>query len=62
MATSTNSEIFNWSGPMGLPRFDLIDSEDYAAAFEQALKSDRADINAIADNEEAPTYEMTRHG
>ncbi|MCJ8310014.1 MAG: M3 family metallopeptidase [Rhizobiaceae bacterium] len=59
MATSTNSEIFNWSGPMGLPRFDLIDSEDYAAAFEQALKSDRADINAIADNEEAPTYDNT---
>lgn len=59
MATSTNGEIFNWSGTMGLPRFDLINSEDYAAAFEQALKSDRADINAIAENQDDPTYENT---
>ena len=59
MASSTNSEIFNWSGTMGLPRFERISSDDYAAAFEQALKSDRADINAIADNADKPSYENT---
>ncbi|MGI9364533.1 MAG: M3 family metallopeptidase [Rhizobiaceae bacterium] len=54
-----NPEIFHWSGPMGLPRFDLINSTDYAQAFEQALKSDRAEIDAIADNTEAPSFENT---
>ena len=54
-----NPEVFHWSGPMGLPRFDLIRSTDYAQAFEQALKSDRAEINAIASNSAAPTFENT---
>ena len=49
MCAAINSEIFNWSGPLGLPRFDKIASEDFAAAFEQALVSDRNDINGIAD-------------
>ena len=59
MATSINTEIFNWSGAMSLPRFDLIKSEEFEAGFEQALKSDRADIDAIAENEDAPSYENT---
>lgn len=59
MSTRLNSEIFNWSGLMGLPRFDRIASEDFKTAFEQALKTDRADIDAIADNPEEPTFANT---
>ena len=59
MSTSINQEIFNWSGPLGLPRFESIASEDYAAAFDQGLIDDRNDINRIADNPDTPTFENT---
>lgn len=59
MSTSINREIFNWTGPLGLPRFDRIQSQDYAAAFDQALKDDRRDINSIADSNQAATFENT---
>ena len=56
MSTSINQEIFNWSGPLGLPRFESIASEDYAAAFDQGLIDDRNDINRIADNPDTPDF------
>ena len=59
MSTPLNEEIFNWTGSMGLPRFDLIESDDFKAAFDQALKSDRVDINTIANSAEVPTFENT---
>jgi peptidyl-dipeptidase Dcp len=59
MSASYNSEIFHWSGPMGLPRFDLIKSEDFEAAFGHALASDRTEINAIAENPVAATFSNT---
>ncbi|NKB54339.1 MAG: peptidase M3 [Rhizobiaceae bacterium] len=59
MSKSPNAEIFNWSGQMGLPRFNLIESEDFKAAFDQALISDRADIDAIAESAASPTFANT---
>ena len=54
-----NTAIFNWDGPHGLPRFDAIKSGDFAAAFEKGLASDREQVNAIADNADAPTFGNT---
>ena len=59
MPTRVNPAIFDWQGPMGLPEFDRIDSEDFAAAFDAALERDRAEVDAIAERDEAPTFDNT---
>ena len=56
---SLNKALFEWNGPMGLPRFTEIDPSDFAPAFEEAFQFDRAAVNAIADNPEAATFENT---
>lgn len=55
----TNSAIFNWAGPLGLPKFDTISSQDFETAFDEALAEDRAEIDAIAEAQDAPTFENT---
>ena len=35
--TPINAELVHWSGPHGLPRFDLISDDDFAPAFDAAL-------------------------
>jgi peptidyl-dipeptidase Dcp len=56
---SVNRALVEWSGHEGLPRFDLVKDEDFAPAFEVALASHEAEINAIANNPEAPSFENT---
>lgn len=46
----------DWTTPFGLPPFDLIRDEDFAPAFDAALAEARANIAAIADNSDAPTF------
>lgn len=41
------------------PEFDKIESTDYLPAFKEAFKQQKAEIDAIAKNSEAPTYENT---
>ena len=55
----TNPAIFLWDGPMGLPRFADINSIDYAAAFDEALAADRAETDAVANNQEPASFENT---
>jgi peptidyl-dipeptidase Dcp len=55
----TTALIQPWDGPLGLPRFDAISDADFAPAFEQALASHKAEIEAIAENPEAATFENT---
>ncbi len=57
--TETNSAIFDWNGHEGLPRFDAVGDGDFAGAFEAALKAHEAEIDAIAGNAEAPTFQNT---
>ncbi|HIW97056.1 MAG TPA: M3 family metallopeptidase [Candidatus Tidjanibacter gallistercoris] len=45
--------------PYGVPQFDKIRPEHYEPAFEQALTEARADIRALAENPEPPTFENT---
>ena len=45
--------------PFGAPQFDKIRNEHYMPAFEQGIAEAKAEIDAIADNPEAPTFENT---
>ncbi len=45
-----------WTTPFGLPPFDQIRDEDFGPAFDAALTEARANIAAIADSADAPTF------
>ena len=45
--------------PFGAPQFDKIRNEHYMPAFEQGIAEAKAEIDAIANNPEAPTFENT---
>lgn len=45
--------------PYGAPQFDKIKTEHYLPAFEQAITEAKADIDAIVNNPDAPTFENT---
>ncbi len=59
MSQDQNPAIFNWNGTLGLPEFDRINSGDFSNAFDLALVADRAEIDAIAQNSNAPTFDNT---
>ncbi|MDB6176102.1 M3 family metallopeptidase [Paracoccus sp. Z330] len=54
-----NSELTRWTGPEGLPRFDLISDQDFAPAFDQELAAAEAAQEAIAANPAPATFENT---
>ena len=45
--------------PFGAPQFDKIENKHYLPAFEQAIKEGKADIDAIVNNPDTPTFENT---
>ena len=45
--------------PYGAPQFDKIKTEHYLPAFEQAIIEAKAEIDAIVNNPDAPTFENT---
>ena len=57
--SDTDTTIFEWSGPLGLPRFERIASGDFAAAFDIALAAERAEIDAIAACPDTPSFDNT---
>ena len=68
-ATETNGEdvseirenplLIEWNTPFGVPPFDLIDSADYLAALREGIRQQREEIDAIASDPAAPTFENT---
>ncbi len=54
-----NPAITDWNGPDGLPRFEAVSDSDFAASFEAALAEHETEIDAIANNSAAPTFENT---
>ncbi|TNC51909.1 M3 family metallopeptidase [Rubellimicrobium rubrum] len=54
-----NALLSDWTTPFGLPPFDLIRDEDFGPAVDAALEEARANIKAIAENPEAPTFQNT---
>ena len=55
----TNPLLSEWTTPFGLPPFDLINDADFAPAVDAALATSRANIAAIAEREDAPTFSNT---
>ena len=55
----TNPLIDQPATPFGVPAFDQVKLEHYIPAFEEAIRQDKAGIDAIANNKEAPTFENT---
>ena len=56
---SDNPLLSAWSTPFGLPPFADIRPQDYVAAFDTAMAEARADIDAIAGQADAPTFDNT---
>ncbi|MFC6446833.1 M3 family metallopeptidase [Shinella zoogloeoides] len=57
--TRIDPALVEWTGPGGLPRFDLVKDDAFAAGFDAALADHEAEIDAIANNPEPATFENT---
>ena len=45
--------------PYGAPQFDKIETQHYIPAFKQAIEEGKAEIDAIVNNPESPSFENT---
>ena len=57
--TSQNPLLADWTAPFGLPPFNALSDDDFQPAFDAALSESRSNIDAIAGNDEPPTFENT---
>ena len=55
----SNSILKESNAPFGAPEFGNFRTEDYKEAYDRGFAEKRADIKAIVENEEAPTYSNT---
>ena len=58
-AQKSNPFMQEWDTPYGVPPFDKIKTEHYLPAFEAGMKQQMAEIKAITNNKQAPTFENT---
>ena len=57
--TNQNPLLIEQNTPYGVPAFDKVKIEHYMPAFEKAIAENRAEIEAIVNNPEAPTFANT---
>lgn len=57
--TRIDPALVEWTGLNGLPRFDLVKDEAFAASFDAALAAHEAEIDTIANNPEPATFDNT---
>ena len=55
----SNVFLQEWDTPYGIPPFDKIKIADYMPAIKAGIEQQNAEIQAIIDNSEAPTFENT---
>ena len=55
----TNPFLQEWDTPYGIPPFDKIKVSDYIPAIKAGIEQQKAEIDAITANAEAPTFENT---
>ena len=55
----TNPFFEEWDTPYGTAPFDKIKNEDYLPAFMRGIEERRAEIKAITESDEIPTFENT---
>lgn len=58
-AMSDNPFYKEYDTPHGVPPFDQIKNKHYMEAFEEGMKRQLAEVDAIANNSENPTFENT---
>lgn len=58
-ADSENPFFAKWNAPFGSPPFDKIEEDHYLPAVKKGIEENEAEIKAIVDNEEEPTFENT---
>jgi peptidyl-dipeptidase Dcp len=56
---SANPLLAEWDTPFGVPPFAKIGNDDYMPAIEKGITDLQVEVAAIADNEDAPTFENT---
>jgi len=56
---AANPLLEDWDTPFGVPPFDQIESQDYLPALRAGMQAHAAEIDAIAANAEAPSFENT---
>jgi peptidyl-dipeptidase Dcp len=56
---TTNPLLQSWDAPDALPPFDRVRAEHFVPAFQSALAAHDAEIAAIANNADAPTFDNT---
>jgi peptidyl-dipeptidase Dcp len=56
---SQNPFFQTWTTPYSIPPFEQIKYEHYLPAFEEGMKQHKAEIDAICNNEEEPTFANT---
>jgi peptidyl-dipeptidase Dcp len=54
-----NPFFTEWTTPFGVPPWGEIQEEHYLPAFERAIADQRAEVEAIAQNPEPPTFDNT---
>lgn len=54
-----NPFFVEWTTPFGVPPFDQILPEHYLPAIEEGMRLEKAEIDSIVNNPEAPTFENT---
>ena len=54
-----NPLLTNWTTPFQIPPFDEISDKHFSPAFYESIKRHQAEINAIANDESAPSFENT---
>lgn len=57
--TAENPLLQSWNTPHGLPPFDQIRPEHFAPAFEAAMQAHRDELDALASQSIAPTFDNT---
>ncbi len=58
-ATDVNPFFVAYDTPFNVQPFDRIDEADFVPAFEEGMARQNAEIAAIVDNPEAPTFDNT---
>ena len=60
MACTQQNPLLNQpQTPFGAPAFDQVQLKHYLPAFKEAIRLNQEEIDAIVNNEEAPTFENT---
>lgn len=57
--TEQNPLLIEWNTPFGIPPFDQINASHFMPAYEAAFVAHKAEIDAIVNNSDEPTFENT---